>query len=592
MVPDRDADGITVMAHDNQVRSSAAAAAAAAAAVAAAAAPLPSSLLEDGVRFENNSGSSSSGSSSSGSSSSNNRNNRGGGGGGGGGRGEEAEELLQPQKQQQHWQQQASFRHVSSSPMPLTPPLRRRRPESTKGKRRRQQPETKDGEGRTPLTRKGVLLWTCYASGLLMACVFLFAWLRTIAMAKVVFSEGRSGTGGIVVDAGFGETDSWAAAAAAGRSPSFTVLVNTFQRPKQLAEAVRHYAACEGVESVRVVWSEQSPPPDPVTSPALFDHPKPVRIQRNPTTSINNRFIPPSDLSTEAVFVVDDDISVPCEHLLAAFGTWRRHPDTLVGFFPRSHSHTQQNPKHNQLRGQQEEVERGNEGEGGGVGGVWEYLYFWRVLWTMEYSIVLTKAAFVHSKYLELYSGVSSEGGGGGGEEARTGELRKPLWSEGMAEAMAKTRAYVDDHRNCEDIAMQMAVTSVSGLPPVAVFAPVVDIGLFGGISTGEGGGKWWKAPHAKTRSRCLEDLHEIMCAGTTAAAQESSSCESLIKTDLAPTLAEFVSGDMLLGPAKFWRWLAVDDAFGRTPVEKEGGEERGGEGGQKERGAIAGGGK
>ncbi|CAN0549580.1 unnamed protein product, partial [Laminaria digitata] len=32
------------------------------------------------------------------------------------------------------------------------------------------------------------------------------------------------------------------------------------------------------------------------------------------------RFIPPSDLSTEAVFVVDDDISVPCEHLLAAFG--------------------------------------------------------------------------------------------------------------------------------------------------------------------------------------------------------------------------------------------------------------------------------
>ena len=44
------------------------------------------------------------------------------------------------------------------------------------------------------------------------------------------------------------------------------------------------------VESVRVVWSEQSPPPDPVTSPALFDHPKPVRIQRNPTTSINNRF--------------------------------------------------------------------------------------------------------------------------------------------------------------------------------------------------------------------------------------------------------------------------------------------------------------
>lgn len=32
------------------------------------------------------------------------------------------------------------------------------------------------------------------------------------------------------------------------------------------------------------------------------------------------RFIPPPNLLTEAVFVVDDDIAVPCDHLLAAFG--------------------------------------------------------------------------------------------------------------------------------------------------------------------------------------------------------------------------------------------------------------------------------
>ena len=43
------------------------------------------------------------------------------------------------------------------------------------------------------------------------------------------------------------------------------------------------------VDSVRVVWSEPSPPPDATTSPELFDHPRPVRIQRHPTTSINNR---------------------------------------------------------------------------------------------------------------------------------------------------------------------------------------------------------------------------------------------------------------------------------------------------------------
>lgn len=75
----------------------------------------------------------------------------------------------------------------------------------------------------------------------------------------------------------------------------------------------------------------------------------------------------------------------------------------------------------------------------------------------------MTKAAFVHSKYLELYSGVSRDGGGGSGDVAGGGgALGEPKWGEGMVEAMAKTRAYVDSHRNCEDIAMQMVRPSTS----------------------------------------------------------------------------------------------------------------------------------
>ena len=85
----------------------------------------------------------------------------------------------------------------------------------------------------------------------------------------------------------------------------------------------------------------------------------------------------------------------------------------------------------------------------------------------MEYSIVLTKAAFVHAKYLELYSGESDskpdgarvdDAGGGdtaGGHRRLTGSADSD-WSVAMVDAMVKTRAYVDSHRNCEDIAMQM----------------------------------------------------------------------------------------------------------------------------------------
>ena len=87
----------------------------------------------------------------------------------------------------------------------------------------------------------------------------------------------------------------------------------------------------------------------------------------------------------------------------------------------------------------------------------------------MEYSIVLTKAAFVHAKYLELYSSGSSAGaaavdsstvgaGGGGisGQKRQHPPRASSDWSDAMVEAMVKTRAYVDSHRNCEDIAMQM----------------------------------------------------------------------------------------------------------------------------------------
>lgn len=488
-------------------------------------------------------------------------------------------------------------------------------------------------------------IWGGRAALAIAAWCCVFAWARWRAMRSVVsLASARMST--------LGDEQPLA---------KFTVLVNTFKRPIQLEGAIRHYAACDGIDSIRVVWSEQSPPPNSATDPQYFGYPTPVQFQSHQTTSLNNRFIPPPDLATNAVFVVDDDIAVPCEHLRAAFQTWQGHQNALVGFFPRSHEYYHRH--HHQQQQHQNQTEEKEDG----AAGIWEYLYFWRVLWKLEYSMVLTKAAFLHREYLELYTGVLPAG------QRSVVDSSIP-----MLKVMADVRAYVDSHRNCEDIAMQMAITSVSGTAPVATFAPVEDIGLLGGISTGEGSGKWWQAPHAVKRSGCLADLNEIFCAHThhhapttrfppsgdgvhadtksgdadlpldvqrrqtKQARQElqqqqqqrpptSATCEILRRTSLfasvaalprrrsfavkekeraasgggggglrgaqprqqvqgrgrgngldketvddlarisrwalavrAPTLAEFISADMLLVPGKTWRWLTKEDVLGR----------------------------
>lgn len=60
-----------------------------------------------------------------------------------------------------------------------------------------------------------------------------------------------------------------------------------------------------------------------------------VNATRN---SLNNRFLPLSEIETEAVLSMDDDIDLKQHEIVFAFRTWREQRNRLVGFPARHHA--------------------------------------------------------------------------------------------------------------------------------------------------------------------------------------------------------------------------------------------------------------
>jgi len=206
----------------------------------------------------------------------------------------------------------------------------------------------------------------------------------------------------------------------------FTVVLNTFKRPALLLRALRHYATCGSqVAAIRVVWSEQRPPPDATSLDGASFHlldlgrdAPPVRYDAHPTTSINNRFAPLAEPAGAAVFSVDDDMVVPCAALADAFAAWRAAPHALVGFYPRLH-------------------ERVAAPAACGVGAAARYRYISAepaLLLRGRFSLILTKAAFLHADYLRMYTHAMP----------------------------AAVRDFVGSRRECEDIAMAFLIANAT----------------------------------------------------------------------------------------------------------------------------------
>ncbi|CAN6705194.1 unnamed protein product [Malus baccata var. baccata] len=233
----------------------------------------------------------------------------------------------------------------------------------------------------------------------------------------------------------------------------YSIVMNTWKRYDLLKQSISHYSRCPRLDSIHIVWSEPSPPSDSLTK--FLDHivhlntrdgrQVELKYDINKEDSLNNRFKEIKDLRTDAVFSIDDDVIFLCSSVEFAFDVWQSASDTMVGFVPRMHWVDPKGDKNHYIYGG-----------------------WWSVWWTGTYSMVLSKAAFFHKKYLSLYTN----------------------------EMPASIKEFITKNRNCEDIAMSFLVANVTNAPPIWVKGKIFEIGSTG-ISTLGG--------HTEKRTNCVD---------------------------------------------------------------------------------------
>eukprot|EP01038_Epipyxis_sp_PR26KG_P004192 gene4192-5963_t len=225
-----------------------------------------------------------------------------------------------------------------------------------------------------------------------------------------------------------------------------TIRVNTFRRLDLLKIFLDSYVQCGCVAMIQVVWSDTvNKPPQSMINEFINRN---VVFEIHKNNSLSNRFKPLINIPTQSVLSIDDDLVIPCDHLLDALVVWNANRRVLVGFSPRIAA---KDP----------------------VAGKSKYFNWQYTWWNGRYSIMLTKASFLHRDYLGMFHQFIPE----------------------------DFLHHIDKHRNCEDIAMAHLVAEKAKAGPVWVQSTVYETSA-SGISSGNS--------HFVDRSQCLDQLQRL----------------------------------------------------------------------------------
>ncbi|RFU73937.1 glycosyltransferase family 64 [Trichoderma arundinaceum] len=229
----------------------------------------------------------------------------------------------------------------------------------------------------------------------------------------------------------------------------FTIAMQTYKRPKELDDTLRVLLSekIPSLHEIVIVWNnlEETPPGNFKSETGV-----PVRYRVSERNSLNQKLLPDSDFKTKAVLLSDDDVYYKPQDLEFAFQTWRKFgQDRLTGALPRCATPNAE--------------------------GVWGYNFCSKDAKEDVYSMIITNLCFSHMSFLDYYSSNNT--------------------------VMEKVRKYVDDHFNCEDIALNYVASYLTGTGPLLVKGrdKYVNYEPAQGISK--------KPGHLEARSKCLNDL-------------------------------------------------------------------------------------
>lgn len=197
------------------------------------------------------------------------------------------------------------------------------------------------------------------------------------------------------------------------KNDGFTAVILTYDRIDLLFLLINKLANVPSLSKILVIWNNQYKRPPRLSQwPKIYKQIKVIQTEKN---VLSNRFYPFDEIETEAVLSIDDDIIMLTEDEIEfAYEVWREFPDRIVGFPSRTHAWDNKTM-------------------------CWKY----ESEWMNHISMVLTGAAFYHKYWNYAY----------------TVKLPKII------------KDWVDDHMNCEDIAMNFLVSNVTKKAPIKVTA-------------------------------------------------------------------------------------------------------------------------